>query len=489
MRPVGALLVLAALAASVGAGAEEVRLGVRSTAEYSNHVVGDESGLALLFQPETEVLDREGRLQWSLSYDPSYELFPEFSGANGWNHDVRGRLTWDLSRRTRLTLSERFRSLNSERLFNQQEIATGGETVSTAEGAAERFTDNRLHVELAHSLSRRDSVALSLRSQIRDRGIDDDQTAGGTSDTVGTTLSARYNRRLSPRTSIGGGLSATRSEVDQGLDSDDETDFFNLFGSVQHRFDETLEVAVSGGPTLIDSADSERSLRPIVTEAFPVLDGEHVDATSCPFTEGGLPFLSFRCDTTGVDRLVSAQTVASPIGELSSGSDSTVSFFANASITKSWDDWSASLRYRRSESTSGQFGSSTIADVVGAVVAWNPTPRWSLRLRGQWSQRSQGTERDRPVLVVSPAGAGNRFGLPPESAVVTGISTTRSESDLESRLLSARLGIRYELTRRIDLLGNAFFSQQSGDLQAADDQDDRLRFSIGIRYRLDPLRF
>lgn len=502
-RGVGAAVLPAALAALLAAGpggAEELILGMRTTLDHSDQIVGDESGFGFRFRPESELRDPDGRLQWSLRYNPSYELFPEFSGANGWNHNVRAELEWDVTKRTRLTLTDRFRSLNSERLFNEQVLTEGGETTTVTEGTTRRFTTNSLQAELRHVLTPTDTLTLSLDSDLRDQDEDPGEAGGSTRDTTSTSITSQYRHMLSARTTIGLGLSAARNEFDQGLGDESETDFYNLFASWQHRFDESFQVSVAAGPALIDSGAQDRQLRPVVARAFPLTnEGEHVDATTCPLNDAGQSFLppGGGCESVGdLGFLAPGFTVAQPLGDLPSRSESRVSVFANMSLSKYWDDWRLSLGYRRRQSQSGQFGSSTISDVVTAGLRWTPTPRWSLRVTGQWNRQTQATDQALPVLAVGRVGdffgPDNDLGsggedLPTDAAVVTGLTSTTFESDAENIVMAGRFGSRYRLTRRLSVFTNAFYSQQESDFAGED--REIYRFAVGFAYEFDPMRF
>jgi hypothetical protein len=75
--------------------------------------------------------------------------------------------------------------------------------------------------------------------------------------------------------------------------SSDSTDFYNLFGSWNHRFNDTFDLSVAAGPTWVKADDSEG----VVTVArdrrlYPLfsIDGETrlVKASSCPTEDGDL---------------------------------------------------------------------------------------------------------------------------------------------------------------------------------------------------------
>ncbi len=67
-------------------------------------------------------------------------------------------------------------------------------------------------------------------------------------------------------------------------------------------------------------------------------------------------------------------------GPVPSGSDSSLTYFANLSLSKRWEQWSGTISYRRQQSDSSGLGSSTVADIVSGVLEWRPSPRWQLQL-------------------------------------------------------------------------------------------------------------
>ncbi len=81
------------------------------------------------------------------------------------------------------------------------------------------------------------------------------------------TLSAlgHYTQTISRRDQLGGGVSYRRSSYDaSSVRRSQSTDFYNVFGSWRHQFDETLELSVAAGPTWVkgDDQDNIVAVRP-----------------------------------------------------------------------------------------------------------------------------------------------------------------------------------------------------------------------------------
>ena len=208
------------------------------------------------------------------------------------------------------------------------------------------------------------------------------------------TLSAlgHYQQTISRRDQLGGGVSYRRSSYDaSSVRESQSTDFYNVFGSWVHQFDETLELSVAAGPTWVKGDDQDNIVAVAPNQLlYPLLsiDGENrlVRATSCSRDEGTL-ILTADCDvidqnlTPAQENAVrSIRTDLELVGPVPSGSDSSLTYFANLSLSKRWEQWSGTISYRRQQSDSSGLGSSTVADILSGVLEWRPSPRWQLQL-------------------------------------------------------------------------------------------------------------
>src|SRR4029453_9626313 len=105
-----ALLVVPPLASA--AGASDLELGLDLGAYYNSNLfgsatdeVGDYSGR---IGPRIRAMDELGKFTWAGGYWPTYEKYLDIGEADGWDHDLDVKAAWTPSRRTRLSLSERF---------------------------------------------------------------------------------------------------------------------------------------------------------------------------------------------------------------------------------------------------------------------------------------------------------------------------------------------------------------------------------------------
>src|SRR4030095_4864233 len=155
---------------------------------------------------------------------------------NGWDQDVSAALTWRLSPRTRLSLSESFidnRDLTSEI------PAEGVPDVSVDTGAQfgqRSIRQNAFGVELLHELGRRHHLQLAAdRSDTRF-----DRT--GFTKTEVTSLSGSYVYELLPTDNVRPALSATRQTVVPDVGRETDSDFYNVSLRWFHYFSRTFSL-------------------------------------------------------------------------------------------------------------------------------------------------------------------------------------------------------------------------------------------------------
>jgi hypothetical protein len=234
-----------------------------------------------------------------------------------------------------------------------------------------------------------------------------------------------------------------------------------------------------------------------------------VRATSCP-TEDGTLILTGDCDVIDEDLPVNLfqpgiLELWNPTGDLElvgsvpSGSNQTLTYFANMTLSKRWEQWSGTISYRRQQSDSSGLGSSTVADVVTGVLDWTPSPRWHSTLRVALTRQSQATQPVGTFVAVEGAdlstnlapgvffgGLGPAFTDVAESVALRAIEFSQ---DIDILTLWLNLNVRYRLTKRTSLFGNIiYWNQSSGGDSDFGREYDRYRVNIGVNYRFDPIR-
>jgi hypothetical protein len=496
-------IVVALLFLPLAGSAQELTLGARFESNFDSNVYAtpDEEvdDFSFRIEPDALLEDHEGELQWKLRYRPSYEYFIDSVEARGWSHLAEGKLSWQASPRTHLELFDRFGRFRNLNRFN--EVVTtgaGGQVVDATAFAFRRDenTRNTADATLTHRLGPTRMVRLVLGHNL----IDFDREERSDRQTLSAV--AHYLQTLSERDQLGGGVSYRRSSWDASSTRRSQTtDFYNIFGSWMHKFDETLELNVAAGPTWVRGDDQDNIVAFAPNQLlYPLLsiEGENrlVRATSCSRDRGDL-ILTADCDVIGqnltpgqVSALRSIRTDLALTGPVPSGDDSSLTYFANLSLSKRWEQWQGTISYRRQQSDSSGLGSSTVADILSGVVDWRPSPRWHSSLRVALTRQSQETEGVQTTIAVIPTNLspvlGSGFTNVAESFALRAVEIDQT---LDIWTLWLRLNVRYRLTERTTLFGIAMYWDQNtnGDTDFFREYE-RFRVNLGIEYRFDPIR-
>jgi hypothetical protein len=498
-------IIVALLFLPMAISAQELTLGVDFESAYErrdNSGRGeDEDDFSFRIAPDALLEDDDGELQWRLRYRPDYEQFVEISEESGWTHRADGELSWQINPTTRLELSDRFGLFRSVSRFN--EVVSQGEGGDVADVTETRFRDeetirNTVDASLTHRLTPTQMLIFSVGHNLNDY----DREERSDSDTLSVT--GHYTHSVSRRNTLGGGLSFRRSSFDgTSVRGSQSTDYYNVFGSWSHQFDETLSLSVAAGPVWVKSDDEDNLVVRIEDQLrYPLfrIGGENrlVKASSCP-TEDGVLVLTAECDvidanltTEEVRGLQLNRTDLELAGSVPSGSNDSLTYFANVILSKRWEQWSGELSYRRQESGSSGLGSSTIADIVTGVLDWKPSPRWHSSLRIGLTRESSATEGVQSVVAVMPSAitfpplvSGRTFSDVAESFALKAVEV---DQDIDFLTLSLHLAVRYRLTKRTTLFGNALYRKQESDGDSGVGRDfDRFRAGFGVSYTFDPI--
>lgn len=497
-------IIVALLLLPLASSAEELTMGVRGLSAYDSNVfateVDQEDDVSFRIEPDALLEDQEGKLQWGLRYRPSYEQFVDFDEKSGWTHLANGDLSWQVDSKTRVELFDRLGRFRSVGRFN--ELVTTGEAdlvgdVTEFGFRSEENTRNTAGASLTHSLTSTQMLTFDLGHNL----LDYDREERADRDTVSAT--GRYAQVVSRRDEVGGGVSYQHSSIDgSSLRRGQATDFYNLFGTWRHQFDDTLELSLALGPTWVDGDERDDPVT-VATDQFlfPMFATEGgnrlVRATSCP-TEDGALILTGECDVIDQDLTPTQEndvreerTDVAFEGPVPSGSNTSVTYFANMTLSKRWEQWSGSISYRRQQSDSSDLGSSTVADVLGGVLEWRPSPRWASGLRLSLVRQAQATQGVQSVLAVRSVDLSERFGLGPAFADVAESVALRAvevDQDIDIWTVWASLDVRYRVTERTTIFGNAIYWKEWSGAGASFGRDyDRFRFHLGVEYRFDPI--
>jgi hypothetical protein len=495
----------ALLTGPVGSDAEVLYLGVESEAVWTDNVFGsfvdevdDTSGRVA---PWADVRDREGRVTWSLRYEPAYEYYVDQSDLRGFDHDVSGDVTFEFTKRTKLRISDRFARYRSLSRFNEQ--ADFGDEVNVV-GFRQRFKRNRVSATLSHRVTETDDLSLDFTYLL----FRFSNQNNADRDTLRTSL--RYTRRMSERATFGGSAAWTRQQFERPGFDERSTDFYNLAGFFAYRLTSTLQFDISAGPAFIRSQSQSFALNDaapalpgtqVVINKFPLVRQENgsfrmVDADSCPTNDQGERVLAVECDTVPpdissgfVDTFSQFNTsLVNVEGDLTTPSDSRLTYFAALGLTKEWESWKGSLTYTRSFSDSTS--AAAVADIVLGRLIWNPARRWRVELSGSWERQQQATDSSVLATVVANGTPISSPFLPPVAAETQAVRVQNVDSDAAIDYYRLFFRLSYQLNRRSSLFMLMNWREESLDIDAATRPDaERFTVGVGVNYHFDPIPF
>lgn len=508
-------------------GAEELQFGLRSAVSWTDNVFGDPEGGRVVLQEEDPVSDFSGRispsvalkdpdgeLNWSLRYQPSYEAYLNEGEISGFDHSVVGSASWQFADRWKLSLEENYAIYQSSVRFNE---ATEPGAEVTQDFRDQQVRSNRTSASLWHALDPRSSLSLTLNYdtfQYPDEGGNDRSVP---------SLELGYRNLLSERTSVGARFSWIEQTYDRPAGGEDQTYFYNLAGTLEHRFSPTFRVEAAAGPTFVDSDPPEgtsfRSVQyPVSPVKFVDIFGVHgpfaFDADRC-FLDGvqgraGLGFqgcnpdftlqpdLTYASEITDEEFRLLAQSIAevptiAANGNLVDPSDlggTDLTYFARLALFKDWENWSGTLNYVRSNSESARFGSSSVADTLSASLSWRPRPLWTLRVGASASLQEQVVDQTVPIgfqlaNVAAPPGVTSV----PTLAQVQAIIVADDDSDLQYRTQSASFTVTRRLTRQSSAFASVYWNQQEQEALGETVRWNNLVLWVGLDWQFDPIRF
>lgn len=484
-------VVTASLAISQGTRAEELRFGFGAETQYNDNLFGGEEAkidtAVLRATPRLSLVDPVGEFQWRFSYEPAYEYYEEESEIDGWDHGIRVHFSWQLDPRTELSFSNRFDRIES--FTRRDEIVTGADGIEVPEVdfGLQRFKRNSLEITLKHQLSPTRSLQFGARYGLR-------RDPGSRGDTDRYNLTGGYRQFVNSRVALGFGASVTRQDIDESSRADESTaDFYNLFASLSYLIDPTMRLELSAGPTYVRNEEEADGVRTSFDVAqFPqVRVGTQdflTDLASCETLSDGTPVLGADCDAALFAFPAGVKTVPF-VGAVPSRSDSTTTFFANASLSKQWDRLSTSLTYSRQASSASGVGTSTIADILRLSVSWEPLPRLDVSFSGVGALQRQATDARVFVTTLEESPGFLGIGIP-NIAESSGVRIVKVDDEIEYTQLILSLRLNYRVLQRLWVFGDATYTDQEsrGDVQIVGDTE-RFRAGVGLRYEFAPIHF
>lgn|GEM_PF-6893284 len=479
-------LALAALQ-TLPASATELELGVTSGVAYQDNVFPSRSGpqgdwLGTL-APRIRLVDELGAVTWNLQYRPLYEKYLKLDAADDWDQDVYGTLTWNVSPRTTLRLTDRYLDTSH---VSTAFTETGGpdpfvEPILELETNRVKF--NQLSASLDHQLTARQVVTFSFGSY--------DTDYGGGSETTVRDLGLSVLYALQPVDRVGFALSAVQQ--DAGAVS---VYYYN--GSLRwvHRFDRTLSLTASAGPAWVDRPPpdfvdvlpgrsrypllrTDRGDVPILASTCTPAGGDLVglfvlSSATCQPVPAGTQFGSeFRFEVVDLQRLGDEPPTGSQI-----------TYFANASLAKQWHDFAGSLSYSRGASTTSQL-SGVVSDTLTLSVTWVPTARpWRASAWVSYGRR----EFPGGGVVTQQLVRSSTLQGVDDVAESAGFRLVEVERNQTIDVYRVGIYVSYEIAPRVQTYLNAWWSRDEYEFEFSGPvapQIDRFRVSLGLTYTTD----
>lgn len=468
--------------------AAELRTALIGAVNYDSNVYASETGevsdVVLQGGAELELRGRpDGRLDYLLNYRGDYESFTEESNASAWEHRQRFRLRYDLDRRSRLTVQQRYRRISNLR-FERDDIVAGDSGIDLSQN---RYDRNDVAMSLEHDLSRRWTLSGSAAHQFVDFEQNEDRSD---SQTVEFGLAARY--RLSERQDVGFAI----RYADQSFDAAPsrlgaESQYTTAAVLWVFRISERARLEFEGGPTWIDARQDPVSSargtqfvgRSIAGDLF------RANYAACAPGAGQTLPIAGRCRYDDSE--------APPIAAVDLGSqqsypldfsdadlkDDDVEFFGRMALSVGVADWELVASYDRRQSAIGGESLATSLDALALSADYRPSSqRWQLygELRLDSREALTNATTIDYTLVSGPGGAAVR-----NQAFLT------AAGDAEERdAFSGLVGTRYAITDRFSASLEARYQSTERSTGFDDDRSsDTYVFQLAGRYDFAPRRF
>ena len=406
LRPILPLAVVALLSLVLpSAGrAAELRLGIDGNYTYNSNYFSDnqneDEANSFQFGPSVELLDQEGRFRYEIQFGGLYQAYVDQDGVDAWESRLRARATYDLTERTRVRVTNRFRDISNLR-FGRQDI----EVADTAlDPTQDRYLRNEFELELIHDLTE----LLELRLRGEHQWVDFDENLDRNDSTAwqGAT-ELRY--QVSPIHFVGAGVSYTRQDFEEALSRIGSTgDFVSAFATWTWIVTDAITFSANGGPSWVRS-DEDDITRVAQTRFVGGRQGgetRRAQLGNCGAPVGGQRFAS-NCTLAPVSNPTGGEGLGELIGFAVDpttprvGDDEQLTFFGGATLTANLPDWNLTASYqRRQSSTTGDGLASSLDRVFGEVEYAPSSSRWSVFAAGSWDRRETLTDSTRIDFVL-----------------------------------------------------------------------------------------
>lgn len=536
-RALSAILLVFCTAMPAAGG--ELALDLGATAEYDSNVFrrqrNTEDDFLFTLRPGFRLYEDHGDdVNFSFGYQVPVEFAAEFNDElNDVDHIADGRVDYHVNERVLISVQDRFRYLRStlrhERV-NPDEVALDDDLPSISE-ERDRVTLNDGSVALRYLFAPR----LEGRAVVTSSFFDSTRDDRSRNYSLGGQLGSDY--RLSQQHQVGGGVRYTFQDFDdrEGI-AGSQTHTTGLFGSWRWLIDETTNLSVTAGPSLLVS-DQERSdsnfvSRPVPFELLPAggapagfrdRNNDLIDAgtpigprsmavssyqtdpgmvNNCDLVNGttvspcGLNVLFDSNDPTDAATIAAILNGAVPITNpnTAGGSGEQLTIFAEVVLSKRWTPTVASaLRYSRSQGDASGLGGTVIADSISLSTNWDFARRWQLALRGDWIKRESTFDLRQTRLVTEAIDdsdiPGGTFVQELAGFDGTAFNTTRS-AGIETDRWGVAARVTHQLFRSTLVFAQVRYDEQRSDpgtLGRSSDFENVLGV-IGVRHTFEPIK-
>ena len=465
------------------AQAEELRLGIEGTYTYNSNFfsAANNQDAANSFQigPSIQIDDPDGRFRYEIDFNGAYQIYADQSGVDAWESRLRARATYDLTTRTRVRVTERFRDISNLR-FSRQDIAL----LDTAlDPNQDRYFRNDLELELIHDFTE----LLEGRVRGEHHWIDFEQN-NDRNDSQSFDVAGELRYQLATRHFVGAGVSYTRQDFDQALSRLGSIgEYVSGYANWTWLVTDNITFTANGGPAWVRSEEENESSVSQTQFVGGRAGGQlfQADIGSC-----GAPARASLCDfaTPGFPPIAAGdlgalQTFALPAGNRA-GTQEELTFFGGASISAEFAAWNLQASYQRRQSTTSGDGLASSLDRVAAEIEWAPAKyRFSLFLAGSWDRRETLTRSTNVDFALVPSAP----GTPAQRA--TAITSVRT-SDTTRDNYTLIGGYRYRLEENFAAtLDGRYRRTEIDDPTRSQPGIDTAFFVITFEYTLDPIAF
>jgi hypothetical protein len=474
-----ALLSVLACLAGASASAQELVFHLANDTEYNSNYRGVEKGEDPSFRnrigPRMTLQDQYGRFTYSLEYIGQYSWYiePWDSKLNSWEQTAAVAASYAITRRTQLSITEAFRDLSSVRFGAEDQAA------DTLDAGQRKYQRNAFAYELEHSFSQR---LVGLVTGAHD-WLDYEQNIDR-SDSSSLSAGGQLLYALTRADRVGGGVSYAYQTFDEELGEPESIgQIYNAYLSWDHRFQDDFRLRLSGGPTYIENKTSS-DIRTVNYRAqFNPPGSTNLEflevAGGCTTEQACLALGNFSAGPL-------ENTFSTTSLRIENGSDTQddITFFARASLTKSWIDWDFTGNYvRRQSNAAGDSGTSTL-DRVSLRLTYDPNTTWDIYGLFGWQRRERATRQAQLADFIVQADA-NGFALRQQGITVKGSKRSRTDDQFSFVLGSSRRFSR-QFFGRLEFRYRHQLQQRSN---RADRKTDFFVLNLRLDYSLAPIRF